>query len=257
MYANTASTPGPRSAWRWLMLAILPLVLLLPVKAWAGEVLIGPEPFETDNKGNVTKASRAKAITEVEANADGDAWTLYIWARIDSPAVGPLYLEFFRERNGKKLTAYREEILDFAGDKYISMDLEIYRSDGFKADETVEMAFLQNVGGKDAKKAVTNITLKPSSAPPPAKADDDDDDEGEDEGEDDGEGEDEGDDGDDEDDGADAAADAGATAPPTEAPPPVSSGDKKGCSVGSPAGWSWMLLLVVAAWSRRRRLSST
>lgn len=255
MHANTASTPGQRSAWRWLMLAILPLLLLLPIEAWAGEVLIGPEPFETDNKGNVTKESRTKAITEVEANADGDAWTLYIWARIDNPAVGPLYLEFFRERNGKKLTAYREEILDFAGDKYISMDLEIYRSDGFKADETVEMAFLQNVGGKDAKKAVTNVTLKPSSAPPPAKADDDDDDEGEG---DEGDEEDEGDEGDedDEDDG-DAAADAGASAPSSEAPPPVSSGDKKGCSVGSPAGCSWALLLVVAAWSRRRKLSPT
>jgi|GEM_PF-1137478 len=265
MHANTANTPGQRSAWRWLMLAILPLVLLLPVQAWAGELLLGPEPFETDNKGNVTKASRAKAITEVEASAGDESWTLYIWARIDKAAVGPLYLEFYRERNGKKLVAHREEILDFAGDKYLSMDLEIYRSDGFKPDESVEMAFVQNVGGRDAKKAVATITLKPSAAPPPSEDDGDgDDDDGDDDDAEDGDddddveaGDDDDADDDDDDSGADGAADAGATGPASEAPPPVSSGDKKGCSVGPEGGSAWALLLVVAGWSRRRKLSRT
>ena len=224
------------------LVAVLGLGLLASGPAWAGDLKIGKEPLETDDSGKLTKAGQAAAVTEIEAEPGNDAWMLHLWAQIDKPAEGPLYVEFYRQREGKELVAHRHEIADYAGDKFVSVDLEIDRSEGFRPGETVDLAFVQNVGGKDVKKAKAKVTLEASSAPEPTPAPEPE--EPEEEPTDDAP----------EGDGSAAAPEPAAPAEP----PPVESGDKKGCRAGAttpPAAWAvWALAL--AAVPRRRRGST-
>lgn len=179
----------------------------------------------------MTKTARDSAVTELEAAPGDDAWTLHMWAKIDNAADGPLYLEFYRERGGKRLVAHRQEYLEYDGAPYITFELEIWRSDGFRVGETVELAFVQNVGGKDVTKAKTKLTLAASSAPAPK---------------------------DDPEPAADEPAEPsqdedapGAAAEPS-APPPVAP-PSKGCRVGDPTATpSWALLGLLALTRRRR-----
>jgi hypothetical protein len=229
----------------WFTTAVFMAVLLAGGTAWAGEVLVGVEPFEVDDAGNITKAAREKAIKEIESSVPGDEiWRLHLWAKLDKPAEGPLYLEFYRDKDGKKLMAHRVEIETFDGNKFFSMDVEISRTEGsFRIGEELEVAFVQLVGGKDAKKASGKIRLIASSKPVPTKPAD-------------------GGGNVDRDREADEAISDAETKSDTpssesssssEAPPPVESGDKKGCTIAAPAPAPWLALLGLVAIRRRRR----
>ena len=208
--------------------------------AWAGEAKVGAEPLDTDGSGKLTKAGQAAAVSEIEAQPGDDLWVLHLWAKIDNGAEGPLYIEIGKNRDGRRLVSKRESIDDYAADKYVSATVELERADGFKPDQLIEVAFVQNVGGKDAIKAKVDVTLKASSAPPP-KAEEPEEEEPEDEDEAEAE---------DEDEEATPAPE-----PTPAAPPPVESGDKKGCTVTghAPTPGAALLLLGLVALRRRRR----
>lgn len=225
------------------LVAALGIGLLTSSLAWAGDLKIGKEPLDTDDDGKLTKAGQAAAVTEIEAEPGNEAWRLHLWAQIDKPAEGPLYVELYRQREGKELVAHRHEIADYAGDKYVSVDLEIDRSEGFRAGETVDLAFVQNVGGRDAKKARAKVTLVASSAPEPAPEPEE------------PEEPEEPDAPEAPDDAPDPSAPQPAAAP--DGPPPVEPTDKKGCRAGAttpPVSWAvWALAL--AGVPRRRRFT--
>lgn len=220
------------------LVAALGIGLLTSTLAWAGDLKIGKEPLETDDKGKLTKAGQAAAVTEIEAEPGNEAWRLHLWAQIDKPAEGPLYVEFYRQREGKELVAHRHEIADYAGDKYVSVDLEIDRSEGFRAGETVDLAFVQNVGGRDAKKAKAKVTLAASSAPEPAPEPE----------------EPEEPEAPEEPAAPEPAASEPAAAP--AGPPPVEPADKKGCRAGATTPASWAVWALVLAGVPRRRAST-
>ncbi len=227
----------------WILAAVASAMLWTSSPAWAGEAKVGAEPLDTDGSGKLTKAGQAAAVSEIEAQPGDEVWVLHLWAKIDNGADGPLYIEIGKNRDGRRLVSKRESIDDYAADKYVSATVELDRSDGFKPDQVVEVAFVQNMGGKDAIKATVEVTLKASSAPPPAAETPEPEEEDED-------GEDEDDDGEDKDD------DATPSPEPTPAtPPPVESGDKKGCTVGghAPTPSAALLLLCLGAVATRRR----
>ncbi len=209
----------------WIGAVALGAALLVSPTAMAGELMLGAESLETDGKGKLTKAAREKTITELEASPGDESWTLHLWARIDSPAVGPLYLEFYRTRNDKRLVAHRIEFAEYGGDKYLSMDVELFRTDGFKVGETVDMAFVQNVGGRDATKAKAKLTLLASSVQPEPEPDEE----------------------------PESEPEAAAPAPEPTAPPPVAPADKKGCRVGDPTGVPWLMVLPLWGLAMLRR----
>ena len=218
-----------------MMVACGGALVLGSTAAWAGELLVGAEPLPTDDAGKVTKEGKGKAVAEIESSIPGDeAWTLYIWAKIDNPAEGPIYLEFYRDYEGKKqLLAHRVDYEEYAGDPYISMDVEITRSEGFRTGESIDIAFVQNVGGKDVKKAKGSVKLLASSKPAPAPEEGDKEDEVD-------------------------PNEAKEIASPTpeggegEGPPAVEGGDKKGCTLGGVAPAPWLLLLGLVGLRRRR-----
>jgi hypothetical protein len=221
---------------KWLMAAALCGVLLGSSTAWAGELLVGAEPLPVGDDGNITKDAKGKAVAEIESSVPGDeAWTLYIWAKIDNPAIGPIYLEFYRRHDGRELMAHRVPYEEYDGGKFLRMDVEITRNDGFKSGETLDVAFVQNVGGKDVKKAKGKITLLKSSKPMP-KGEEADEDEDEEEEVDPNE-----------------AKEIAETPPEESTPPEVESGDKKGCTVGGIAMSPWLLLPVVGLRRRSAR----
>jgi hypothetical protein len=229
---------------KWLSLVVLVGVLLASGAARAGELLIGLEPLEVDAKGKITDAGKAAAVTEVEAGPYNELWSVHLYAQLDKRTVnGPLYLEVYRERKGKLFVALRKEYPDYDGARYVTMDLELESTDGFAAGQTVEIAFVQTVGGRDAKWAKAKLTLLASSAPPP-ESEPEEEVEGEDEDELEGEGEDEGED--------EEAAAPPQPAAPSE-PPPVESGNKRGCHVGGPEPSAWLLLVPLLGARRRRR----
>jgi hypothetical protein len=227
-----------RVAKRFMMVGVLAASLLGSATAWAGELVVGAEPLEVDGSGKLTKAGREKAVTKIESSVPGDeVWSLFLWAKIDNPAVGPLYLEFYRNYQGKQLMAHRVEFAEYAGDKFVSMDVEISRSEGFRAGETVDVAFVQNVGGRDVKKAKGKLELLASSKPAPKPEKE-------------AAGEEEEEEEKDPNEAREIASDPAGD--PSSEPPPVESGDKKGCTVGGSAPpLSWALLGLVAL--RRRR----
>lgn len=225
-------------------LVTLAIGLLASGPAWAGDLKIGKDTLETDDDGKLTKAGQSAAVTEVEAAPGNEEWTLHLWAQIDKPAQGPLYVEFYRKRDGKELVAHRHEIADYAGDKYVSVEIMIDRSQGFAAGEMVDLAFVQNVGGRDAKKAKATVALKASTAPEPAPEPED-----EPEPEDDLDDEEEA-----EDDGGEAVDPEPAAA--SAGPPPVEPGDKKGCRAGATTPTGWWAVVVLALVARRRARDS-
>ena len=223
------------------MAAALGGVLLLGSgAAWAGELKIGAEPHELDDKGKLTKDARAKAVTELESSVPGDElWSLFLWAKIDNGADGPLYLEFYREYQGKTLMAHRMEYDGYGGERYITMDVEIGRSEGFRTGETITIAFVQNMGAKDVKKAKATVKLLASSKKPePPPSGDDDGGDGPVEGE------------------TDALAGEDEPDPPDAdpEPPPIEPTKKKGCTIGTAVPPLWLLLGIIGM-ARGRRFS--
>lgn len=229
---------------KWLSVFVLVGLLLASGGAWAGELRIGVEPLEVDGQGKITDAGRKAAVTEVEAEPGNELWTIHVYAQMDKRTVeGPLYVEIYRERNGKQLVAYRKDYPDYDGARYVSIELELERTDGFAPGQTVEVAFVQDVAGRTVKWAKSPLTLLASSVPPEPEEEQELEDEldGEDEDEDELDGEDE----------EAAAAPPQPAAPPSE-PPPVTSGNKRGCRMGGPEPSAWLVLLALIGARRRR-----
>lgn len=227
--------------------AVFLFTFFLASSAYAGELKFGKEPLDVDDNGKLTAAGRKAAVGEL-ANVPGeDAWMLHLWAKIDKGAMGPLYIEFFDQWQGKTLTVHREENSAYGGEKYVSMSFEISGNQGFNKDHTYTVKAVQvSEKGKDLVLATGKLKLTKVAAPESA----------EDEGSEDGEEEDELTEQDRLDSFApeDEAA-AGGDEPST--PPPIEpAATKKGCSVdpsqgGGAAGLA--VLFVAGLMSARRR----
>ncbi|MCX4240727.1 hypothetical protein [Paraliomyxa miuraensis] len=225
----------------WLSLFAVVAMLLASGGVWAGELKIGVEPLEVDGSGKLTDAGRAAAVTEVEAAPGNEAWSMHLHAQMDKrAAVGPLYVEIYRERNGTQLVAFRKEYPDYDGARYVDIDLTLERYDGFAPGQTVEIAFVQEVAGRTVKWAKSPLTLLASSVPeePEEQAPAEDGEDGEDE------------ESEDEDDEAEQAA---APPPPAAAPepPPVTS-TKRGCHLGGSEPPAWLAFVALLGLRRRR-----
>jgi hypothetical protein len=219
---------------RIIVVAAFVVTLAGVTPAWAGELLVGAEPLEVGDDGNITKAGRSAAVTKLEALPGNSAWVLHLWAKVDNGAVGPMYVEFYRHHEGRRLTAYRDEIADYAGGKFVSHTVEIPRTRGFRAGETIELVFTQSLVGKgDVKYVKAKIELEKSSQPDPEPEPEP---EPEDEPEDDLEEE-------------------ASTVPepePAPEPPPIEPASKKGCTLAATTPHAALALLLLAAFRRRR-----
>jgi hypothetical protein len=219
---------------RIIVVATLVVAFGVSTPAWAGEILVGVEPLEVDDDGKITKAGRSAAVESVEALPGDTGWVLHLWGKIDRGAVGPLYIEFYRDHDGRTLTAHREEHDAYGGDKFVSYTVELPQGRGFRAGETVELAFVQALAKGDVKHAKTKVELTRSSQPAPEPMESAEPDEPDEALED------------------DVADDASPPAPePAIEPPPVEPAGKKGCTMGATSPGALALLLLAAV--RRRR----
>jgi hypothetical protein len=239
------------------------LAMLAAATAWAGELKFGTKQLEVDDQGKLTGAGRNAAVTRVENIAGEDEWQVFLWAKLDKPAQGPLYVEFWDKYQGKPIKlAWRHEEPDFQGDPYYSTEMTLPGSSGFNRDHTYTVQVTQvSEKGKDLTLAKGTLTLVKGAA---------------DSGKGDGKGKDgdekgdakkggAGEDGGEENDQAEQDAfDSFAGGGAAEAgdgggPPPVEEpGKKRGCAVDGGLGGPGLLLLFVtgAAAGRRRRRSA-
>jgi MYXO-CTERM domain-containing protein len=238
----------------------LPLPLALALALWAGPALAGElkfshRPLEVDDQGKLTPAASDATSSRVESLADDEeTWSLSIWAKLDNPAPGPLYVELHRRHAGQRLLAYSHEEAHFDGSKTTLVSIELTRTMGFRFDDELEVDVVQ-IADDDKKKILAKgkLTLvkgpKASSSPPPASGGSGGERGGEDEGE------------EESDQAAQDEADsfAGPEAPDGgdgDGPPAIEPGDKKGCRVdGDSSAWAlaWIGALGVCAGAGRRR----
>lgn len=212
------------------------LAALCSTAALAGEVKIGTAPIELDDKGKIK--NKDVVVDTVDEIPGEDVWKVYFYAKLDNPAPGPLYIEFYQELDGNKGLVWRHDENDFAGDKTINIELELEGRKGFNKNRTYDIKVAQvSPKGKDLTLATGKIKLiKSGKKPEPSK------DEGGEEG---GEKSDPDQDAHDSlvgGDGKDASGDAGPEN--KEGPPPVEK--KKGCAIDS-EGTAWNGALVLMA----------
>lgn len=214
------------------------LAALCSTAALAGEVKIGTAPIELDDKGKVK--NKDVIVDTVDEIPGEDVWKVFVYARLDNPAPGPLYIEFYQDVDGNKSLVWRHDEPDFQGDKYIIAEVELEGRKGFNKNRTYDIKVTQvSPKGKDLTLATGKIKLiKSGKKPEPSK----------DEG---GEGGEEPKTDPDQDaidtlvggDGKDAAGDGGSD-PAKEGPPAVEK--KKGCAIDS-EGTAWNGALVLMA----------
>ncbi len=211
--------------------------------AWAGEIKFGESTLEVDDKGNLTSAGR-KAVVDVLDEVPGeDRWETNLWAKLDNPAEGPLYFQFYQDLNGTLAEVWRYDEDNFGGGKHFSADIVLEGGRGFNKDRTYEVKAIQvSTKGKDLVLATGKIKLIKSGKKPVTKDDDDEDKVPVDQ---------------DAIDSLVGGEEPEGDEPPKEAPPPVEPKAKKGCAV-DPSGSAWngaLLLLVLGAGLVARRRS--
>ena len=112
--------------------------------ALAGEIKIGQDnELETSDKGALTPAGKKAAVTELDNVPGEDLWVAHIWAQLDRPAPGPLYIEFWQKINGQDAIAKRHEEADFEGDKFINIAVELEGNLGFNKDREYSIRIIQ------------------------------------------------------------------------------------------------------------------
>lgn len=227
--------------------AIAAVVLGGSTVAWAGEIKFGTSQLEADDKGNLTAAGRKAAVETFDEEPGEDMWKVFVWAKLDNPAQGPLYLEFYQNIGGQDSQVWRYDAGEFAGGKYFSSEIELEGGKGFNKDRTYEVKAVQvSPKGKDLTLATGKLKLIKSGKKPEKKAGD--------EGDEDKVPEDQ-----DAHDslagGEEPAGDADNS--DKEAPPPVEPKAKKGCTIDSDGtAWNGALLLLALGLgfaTRRRR----
>ncbi len=234
---------------RWTLptaVAVATLCSTAASVAWAGEIKVGAAALEVDDKGNITASGRKAIIENIDEVPGEDTWQLFVWAKLDNAAEGPLYFEFYQNLGGTDSLVWRHEEPNCAGGKYFSGQIELAGGRGFNKDRFYEIKAVQvSPKGKDLTLANGKVKLIKSGKKPEKAA---------------GEGGDE--------DKAEADQDAldsfaggdepkGDEPKSEETPPPVEPKAKKGCAIDND-GSAWngaMLLLVLGAGlvARRRR----
>lgn len=227
------------------------LAALSSTAAYAGEVKIGATPIEIDEAGKITAKGKSAIVDTLDEIPGEDVWKAYFHAKLDNPAPGPLYIEFFQDLDGTKSQVWRHDENGFNGDKYVYLELELEGRRGFNKNRTYDIKVTQvSPKGKELTLATGKIKLIKSGKKPEAAPDD--------EGGDDEERTPEEQDihdslaGGDGNDGGGDGSNAGSAG--NEGPPPVEK--KKGCSVDSDdAGWNGAMVLLAlgAGFILRRR----
>jgi MYXO-CTERM domain-containing protein len=226
------------------------LAALSSTAAYAGEVKIGATPIEIDESGKITAQGKAAIVDTLDEIPGEDVWKAYLHAKLDNPAPGPLYIEFFQDLNGTKSQVWRYDENNFNGDKYIYVELELEGRRGFNKNRTYDIKVTQvSPKGKELTLATGKIKLIKSGKKPEAPKDDEGGDEERTPEEQDihdslagGDGNDGGGDG------------SNADSANNEGPPPVEK--KKGCSVDSDdTAWNGAMVLLAlgAGFILRRR----
>ncbi|MCA9690877.1 MAG: hypothetical protein R3A51_17315 [Nannocystaceae bacterium] len=138
--------------------------------ALAGEIKIGQDnELETSDKGALTPAGKKAAVTELDNVPGEDLWVAHIWAQLDRPAPGPLYIEFWQKINGQDAIAKRHEEADFEGDKFINIAVELEGNLGFNKDREYSIRIIQaSAKGSDIVLARGKIKLIKSGRKPTA-----------------------------------------------------------------------------------------
>lgn len=247
------STPRNNLLRRLTLSSAFALAALSSTVAYAGEVKVGATPIEIDEAGKITTKGKSAVVDTLDEVPGEDRWIAYVHAKLDNPAPGPLYIEFFQELDGNKSSVWRHDENDFAGDKFVYLELELDGRKGFNKNRTYDIKVTQvSPKGKELTLASGKIKLIKSGKKPEAPKEDETSEEDKAKAEQDahdslGGG-----------DGNDGGGDSGATPAgdgPKEGPPPVET--KKGCSVDAD-GTAWngaMVLLALGAGFilRRRR----
>lgn len=236
---------------RLTLSTVFALTALCSTVALAGEVKIGSAPIQLDDKGKIT--SKDVIVDTLDEIPGEDLWKAFVYAKLDNPAPGPLYVEFYQELGGEKILVWRHEEPDFQGDKYINVELDLEGGKGFNKNRTYDIKVTQvSAKGKDLTLATGKIKLIKSGKKPEKKPEDEGGEEPKTDPDQDAIDSFAGGDG--KDGGGDGSSNAGGDGS-KEGPPPVEK--KKGCSIDS-EGNAWngaMVLLALGAGFilRRRR----
>jgi MYXO-CTERM domain-containing protein len=124
-------------------LVALAVVLLAAGVARAGEIKFGAQPLPVDENGKITAQGRKAAVAKLENDQGGDAWMMHLWAKLDRPAPGPLYVEFYGRYKGQRYQVWTYEHSDFDGSKYLSLSIELEGRSGFNKNKDYEVVITQ------------------------------------------------------------------------------------------------------------------
>lgn len=242
------STPRINFLRRLTLSSAFALAALSSAAAYAGEVKVGATPIEIDDAGKITAKGKSAVVDTLDEVPGEDRWIAYVHAKLDNPAPGPLYIEFFQELDGNKSSVWRHDENDFAGDKWFYGELELDGRKGFNKNRTYDIKVTQvNAKGKELTLASGKIKLIKSGKKPEAAKEEEKEDEAAAEQ-----------DAHDSLGGGDGNEGDGSSTPnpgsASEGPPPVEK--KKGCSVdadGNAWNGAMVLLALGAGFILRRR----
>ena len=227
------------------------LAALSSTVAYAGEVKVGATPIEIDGTGKITANGKSAVVDTLDEVPGEDRWIAYVHAKLENPAPGPLYVEFFQELDGNRSSVWRHDENDFAGDKWFYGELELDGRKGFNKNRTYDIKVTQvNAKGKELTLASGKIKLIKSGKKPEAPKEDD-------SAEDKAAAEQDAHDSFGGGDGNDGGGGGGSSSTPdsaNEGPPPVEK--KKGCSVDADGNaWNGAMVLMAlgAGFILRRR----
>ncbi|MDC0718488.1 MYXO-CTERM sorting domain-containing protein [Nannocystis bainbridge] len=227
------------------------LAALSSTVAYAGEVKVGATPIEIDGTGKITAKGKSAVVDTLDEVPGEDRWIAYVHAKLENPAPGPLYVEFFQELDGNRSSVWRHDENDFAGDKWFYGELELDGRKGFNKNRTYDIKVTQvNAKGKELTLASGKIKLIKSGKKPEAPKEDE-------SAEDKAAAEQDAHDSLGGGDGNDGSGGGGSSSTPdsaNEGPPPVEK--KKGCSVDADGNaWNGAMVLMAlgAGFILRRR----
>ncbi|MCY0988449.1 MYXO-CTERM sorting domain-containing protein [Nannocystis sp. ILAH1] len=167
------STPRINFLRRLTLSSAFALAALSSAAAYAGEVKVGATPIEIDGTGKITAKGKSAVVDTLDEVPGEDRWIAYVHAKLENPAPGPLYIEFFQELDGNKSSVWRHDENDFAGDKWFYGELELDGRKGFNKNRTYDIKVTQvNAKGKELTLASGKIKLIKSGKKPEAAKED-------------------------------------------------------------------------------------
>lgn len=228
----------------FVLAATVTAVGLMASVAHAGQIKVAKEALELDDKGNLTKAGKSAPTGEIPSEPGEEIWPLFVWAKLDKGAPGPLYFEFYGKLPGDNKpykVAWHHEVSDYDGGEYVSASFNLEGNFGFNKDKSYTIKAVQL---DDKKGTMVLAEGKFSLTWTEPEPDEDDGDDGDDGEEDDGHSDEQ-----DELDSLGGDDPASGDGPPPVAPPP-----KKGCNVDpTEHGAPGVLVLLALGFAFRRR----